>query len=329
MFKVNQSKVKTYLRCRQAYHFKYVEGLRSKRTSRPLAFGTLMHEMIEDYVSGKDPLLRLKKIDPKRLSMFQSERDKYGDILSAARDIMTEYMIHYEDDGINYIKYKGSFAEHLFEMQLTKKIIFKGKIDTLCETGNGLRWLVEHKTFNQMPSEDQRWRNIQSAVYLHASDHLKIKPLDGIMWDYIWSKEPSKPQELKDGSTSLKKLNTLPTTVINTLKERGQHKKPQYRNLIKAAEANVSKYFKRIHTTRKSKVMKKVIDDFVETAEEMAVMHGKSKVKTIDRHCDWCEFEGLCRADLQGHDVEFLKKKDFYYEEDEFDHYKSKAESAD
>lgn len=320
LFKVSQSKVKTWRKCRQAYAYKYVDGLRRKVVSRPLKFGTIVHQMLEAWAKKEDPFKLLDKINLKDKKLFQSEREAYGNIISDIRTIMTEYFLFHKNDGLEVIPLKKERAEHIFELPLTNRILFKGKIDLFAETGNGLRWLVEHKTFGRMPSEDHRWRNIQSSVYLWAGEKLGVK-LDGTMWDYIGSKPPNVPEQLKNGDTSIRAAESLPTTIINTLKERGQLKDKKYAGLIKKAEGDRKKWFQRIHSRKRPAVIKQMMDDFTESAMEMEEIGMKSRVRTIDRHCDWCEFEPLCRATLQGLDVKFTMDREYYHEEDEFDYY--------
>ena len=51
--KVSQSKIKTWRQCKRAYWFKYVENLRKKTKSRPLEFGTIVHEMLTGHAKRK------------------------------------------------------------------------------------------------------------------------------------------------------------------------------------------------------------------------------------------------------------------------------------
>lgn len=320
MFKVSQSKVKTWRQCRQAYHFREVEGLRRKKPSRPLTFGTIVHEMLDSKINGNDPFKKLAAIAKTNAKEFRSAREEYGDIVQDVETIMREYWDHYKKDGLEYMRFENKRAEHSFEMTLTKGIMLKGKIDAFAELPTGLHALVEHKTFNRMPSEDHRWRNMQSAIYHHVAREFEIE-LDGTLWDYIRSKPPGVPPVLKDGSTSIKEVESLPTTIIDTLKERGHLKDKKYASLIKRAEADRKKWFVRQFNRVRPKVIDSLTADFIDTAKEMATLHGKSKTKTIDRHCEWCQFEPLCRAEIQGHDVAFTKRSEYRVEENPFDYH--------
>src|SRR5690606_10377987 len=149
-----------------------------------------------------------------------------------------------------------------------------------------------------------RWRNLQSAIYIRVNDILGWSAVDGMCWDYIWSKPPQTPGILKDGSMSQKMIDTLPERIIDLLK---QEKVPakQYQSFIdRGAETNYPKYFDRIYTPVNEQVVESVMSDFLNTAREMAERHDKVKDKNIERHCSWCDYQDLCRAELQGLDVD-------------------------
>lgn len=313
IFKVSQSKVKTWRRCRQAYWYRYVMKLRRIFKSRPLQFGTIVHNMIEEDANGRDPMKYLRKLGRDQGEMFRVQREAYGEIIDDARLIMTEYFNHWEDYDLIYVNLKGKRAEHSFEVEIADGLIATGKLDNIAKS-KGLRWLVEHKTFSQMPNDDHRWRNIQPAVYIEVNDRLGLPPLDGILWDYIRSKPPSYPQILKSGKMSARGLDSLPLRIIETFKERGINiNEPKFKGLMKSAKQNRSRYFQRIHTPVRPKVVKSLFGDFVNTAQEMRKLHGQNeaRVRNIDRHCDWCDYEPLCRAALMGLDEKFIMKREY------------------
>ena len=72
--KVSQSKVKMWRQCKFAYHCKHVEKLRKKTKSRPLTFGTLVHEMLEAHANGDDPFDQLNKASVINAKLFDGGR---------------------------------------------------------------------------------------------------------------------------------------------------------------------------------------------------------------------------------------------------------------
>ena len=313
-FMVSQSKVKTFRRCHRAYHYRYVEKLRKKRKNRPLQFGTMIHEMLERYINGDDPSSYLRELenDVNQMRLFAQEREEYGDIIEDVEDIITDYMEHWENDGLRFIRKAGRGAEHTFEIEIMRDVIWNGKIDAIAATRNKLRWLVEHKTYTRKPTDDDRWRNLQSVTYFRANDIMGWQPLDGALWDYIKSKAPAVPGLLKDGSLSTKQIDTLPSKIHRVLaqaKVTASDKTAQA--LLQKAERNRSEYFQRVHTPVNRAVADMVFADFEATVREMVDKHGKCSDMNIDKHCGWCDYEPLCRSMLQGLDVDYVKEREY------------------
>lgn len=310
VFKASNSKVNTYRRCHQAYWLKYVEKLRRKRKARPLLFGSIVHDMLDAHKNNQDPFKVLAKFAREHSQTIRLHREEYGELVDDADCIMTEYFEHYRDDGLRWQPIKRKLAEHEFSLDVEDGLVITGRIDGFAKTKNGLRWLAEHKTFSRMPSEDDRWRNTQSPLYLRVTQLLGWPEPDGTMWDYIWSKPPSRPQLLKSGSIAQRSINTLPSRVIETLSAY-KLSPAKYAHLIKSATKNRRAYFSRVFTPTKKRVVDMVYADFMATAREMRDNHGKSKARAIGRHCSWCEFEPICRASLTGGDVDFIKERDY------------------
>lgn len=320
MFHTSQSKTETWRRCRQAYHFSYVENLAPRRINRPFAFGRIIHEMKELKAQGDDPFLILSDLQKKHGRMFKEEIEEYGDILGDTRLIMVDYYDYDKERGsIEVIPRRKQHAEHPFEIEIDKGILFKGKIDQFARSKNKLNWIVEHKNHKDIPDEDRRWRNLQSAVYTRAVDMLGWLPVEGLLWDYIRSKSPSRPSILKNGQFSKRAMDTLPSVVVDQIVNvMGRKPSDIPKFMIDAAKRNRPNYFQRIYTPTKKALIDKVFADFLETSREMADLHGKSKTKTIGQHCAWCQFEPLCRAELRGLDVDYIKEHDYYVDKADY-----------
>jgi hypothetical protein len=150
LFNVSQSKVKTWRKCRFAYHMRYVEKLRRRRVARPLKFGRIVHSMLEAHANGDDPLGALEKINIDDQQLFAVEREEYGEIIDDIRCIMSEYLeMDFKQNELTPLRRKGKAAEHWFELPLPEYgIVIVGKIDEVARTRRDkLTWLVENKTF--------------------------------------------------------------------------------------------------------------------------------------------------------------------------------------
>jgi CRISPR/Cas system-associated exonuclease Cas4 (RecB family) len=313
IFFTSNSKTKVWRRCRQAYWYRYVERLRRKQKSRALKFGSVAHELVETLANGGNMMMRLKEIARHEDKLFRSQQEEWGNLVDDMRVIMTEYEDFWEDYDLKYIKLRGKRSEFTFQVEIAPGIVAEGKIDRIAESDD-LRFLVETKTFSQMPNDDHRWRDLQPALYLKVNQMVKLPPIDGVLWDYIRSKPPSFPQILKSGKVSARGLDSLPTRVYEFMKSRGlSAKDKKYAPLLKQVIANRKRYFQRTRNIVKLRVVDALYADFVNTSKEMRELHGQKDAtfRNMERHCDWCEFEPLCRAALLGLDEKFLKKKDY------------------
>ena len=319
MFKVSQSKIKQWRRCRAAYSFKYVDMLRKKVKARPLMVGSIIHEMIEAHANGDDPLAVLDAINLKEMKLFEAERELYGNIVQDIRDIMTAYFAYWEKNGdLVYIRHQRRNAEHSFELE-HEGIILKGKIDAFAKRrGSKLRFLIEHKTFKRKPSEDSRWKNVQSSVYLKVCELMGWGHFDGVLWDYIGNRPPKAPEVLKSGKLSGRAITTLPSVVLRTLAENNLST-THYQEYIKQVEANQSEYFFRLPTPVNQRVIDRVFAEFMATAHQVEELHGVDRSRSIDLHCDYCDYRSICQAELLDLDVEFVKEREFYVESEDQD----------
>ena len=311
---VSNSKVNDWRTCHKKFEFKHEEKIQRKKRSRPLKFGGIVHKMHEADAAGQDPFDKLAEINLKEYDLFESEREEYGNIVDDIRYIMRGYYAYYEDEPLILVPYKKRRAEHPFEVDIAKGITCKGTIDAVSRMKKKL-WLTEHKNHKSFPSAEHRWRNLQTVVYFKINELTRMfEPFEGTLWDFVRTKVPTRPQLLKSGKMSERELDTLPEVIVDTIKGHGLDPRA-YKSLVDTATANMANWYERVYTPVKPFVVKRVWEDFVTTAKEMAT--SKDRTRNIGRHCDWCEFEPLCRAFWTGGDFEFLMK--YEYEPAEYD----------
>ena len=313
LFKVSQSKVKTFRTCRRAYHFRYWEKLRKKVKARPLTFGIIIHDMLDAFANGKDPFAVLTKTAKINKKLFADEKEMYGQIIDDIRFIMEAYFKYYTKKSLKYLKYRGVAAEHELEVKIGSGFLFVFRVDHFGKTEDNLRWLVENKTFSQQPGEDQRWRDLQTCMYIRACKMIGIKDLNGICWNYIRSKPPTRPEVLKDEKhLSKRAIVTLPAVVHGVIKERGLDPKI-CKDQIKAAEECIPTYFNRVFNPTIPQVIDTLFNEFIETCIDIRDQHGESTDRNIGQHCSWCDYELICRTELTGGDTEYVKEHEYEY----------------
>jgi hypothetical protein len=316
VFKVSQSKVKTWRMCHRAYHLKYVEKLRRRRIRRPFRFGNIIHNMLEADSNGDDPFKTLDKMAKVDKKVFIQEKEAYGDIIGDSRTIMEHYFDYWPKNSLTFLRRGTKCAEHDFEVEIAKGIVAKGKIDAVAKTPNKLKWLVENKSFKRLPNEDHRWRNLQSVVYIRTIEMMGWwDNMAGTCWNYIKSKPPTVPETLKSGKLSTRSIDTLPGVVLDTIRANKMNPK-DYKELLENAEASQKGFFLRIFNPVNKSVVDKVFQGFVDTAKEMSQYHGIKSDMNVDRHCEYCDYEAICRAELTNSDVDFVKEREYTHEDE-------------
>lgn len=311
--KVSQSKIKVWRKCHQMYNYRYVMRLKRKMVKRPLMFGRIVHEVVEAYINGDDPFEVIDKISFDQEKLFTAEREMYGEIIEDMRLIMRGYFEHWPERNLKFLRVNKRNAEHTFDIEIAPDIILTGKIDAIADSPNKNRWLVEHKSFTRLPTDDHRWRNLQSAVYIRVVDMLGWfkRGIDGTLWDYIHSKPPTIPNILKNGTQlSSASVATVLPAVMDEIERLGLKKKDNEKVIAMAKESE-KQYFIRIFTPVKPKVVDYLFASMIDTARDIAE-NGETKTDmNPDTHCEWCDFEPLCRARMMGNDYDSIIEREY------------------
>lgn len=286
-----------------AYYYKYGLKLRPKKKGIALRRGSIIHECIEAYDSGRSwrkPYRNFAKQFYEET--FKEEIVEMGDIPRMVEELMENYQALYENDGLTYL---GN--ELHFELPLMPGVVIEGYLDALVEDEKGAIWPKETKTYKRNPDYDFLLLNTQSALYTWAVTEMGYSP-KGTLWDIIRAKEPGRPQFLKDGKVSKRGIDSTPYTVKKALREMGQNPE-DYEDLL--AKVSYEDYFRRYPVRVNPTVVKGIMDDFKSTAREIMKFGGKLRDRNLGKGCAWCDYKPLCQADLMGLDTEFIQKKQF------------------
>lgn len=306
--KVSQSKAKLFRRCKYAYHLKYVRELRKKRVSRPFQFGKLIHSVIESDFNGDDPFEVLHSMSIDQLKIFAAEKEMYGEILQDVELIMTDYFEYWaQKDPLVPIRFRKKSAEHEIHLDYSRNLTIVIILDGIVRGKNHLRWLLENKTFSKRPTEDDRWRSMQSCLYHKVLEMDSGKVLDGTCWNYVCSKPPVRPELLKSGLISAKKCDTLPSVIKGMMARQNI----EDRKALDAAYSNLPRWFYRVYSPVSKQVVNRMFDEFIETCHEIVRDHGNVKAKTIDRHCSWCDYSAICSSELTGTDTKMIERREY------------------
>lgn len=310
--RTSHSKIKTWRRCHKAYDYKYNQKLRPKKKGIPLLFGSLVHEMIEADANKQDPDTILETYRKEHAKAFREEREVHEEFIKMVSDVMKGYFLYYANDPIKYLQHKKTKkrAEHEFEYEIAKGVIVVMKLDGVGATKDKRTWLVEHKT-GQIPDEGVRYRDTQTALYAPVPAMMGFPEVDGICWNYIRRKAPAWPEVLKNGRLSERKnIDTTPAVYLEAIREAG-HDPRDYKEILETLRGKESNFYKRVFMPVNPKMAKQLMADLVETADEIEERAKIDHTRNITRDCSFCEYEGLCRAELMGLDTDIIRRKDY------------------
>lgn len=309
------SEVNLWNKCKQAHHYRYDERIQRRRPIIPMLKGKILHDMLHNHVMAKvnddyekDAWDALDVYREQYDKFFKEEQEEYGDIPGECERIFLAYLRRYKNDDLTY---EGS--EELIETNLTGNLRLKGFIDKRAVDKKHRRWIMDHKFHKNIPSVEERFHDLQLAIYVWAwnREHPETR-IDGICWDYVRTMPPTEPEVLKNGQLSKRKnIRCDRATYEDCIKREGLKKK-DYEPFLRMLDQNENMFFERVFLPAPSKKMiDQIISDFRTTAvliDNLQGIHPRSMNKF---NCTGCEFRALCEAEVRGLDVKFVKKSQY------------------
>lgn len=327
MLKVSHSRIKAWRSCHRKHYNRYVRKLKRRVKGKPLQIGSLGHDCLHCIAEKKPWLPVIKEYERGLQKLFVEEREDFIDIPNRMVQIIRRYLKKYEGDGLKYPRLKGQRSEHRVEIDMGKDILFTAYLDKIPQDEQGNFWLMEHKFTKQMPDEAFRIWDVQTILYAWIMPKAGYPEPYGVLWDYIRTKPPAIPDLLKSGALSQKKsMDTDIQTYRDAIKQHGLREK-DYREMLDHLKGREVKFFNRIPLPIPEDVLKWMIRDFWTSVAEIRHLGEKLRDMNTTWLCRNCEYEPLCRAEIQGLDISFVLKANYVQkEESENDEAESRSE---
>lgn len=318
-FKVSHSKIKLGRRCHKAYYYKYVLKLKKRVKSRALIVGSLVHSCLESYFRHGYYLPEIRKWkDQEFKKMFKEEQALHADVIPLVKELIRGYIKTWDARGLQML-----WVEKEFEVEISPGIVLIGKIDGLAECDKGRRWLVEHKTCKKMPGEEVRIFDTQAILYTRALPFIDEEPVTGVVWDYLRTKLPAKPELLAKGGLSTRKnIDTTPEVYRREIKRHGLDPRG-YEGILEELEAKRDSFYRQIRLPFNQSMGDRVMEELIITSwqlQDLEERHSEGEdcfARNLTRDCSWCDFNTLCHAELRGDDTEYLLKHDYIVRKDD------------
>jgi hypothetical protein len=305
---VSNSLLKAHAMCEKQFEYKAVDQLVPNRVGLPLKRGSWLHELLQVKYEGGDWRRRHRELTKEFNRMFDEEKEYYGDLPGACEDIMRryDYTWRIEDSGLIVIA-----VEKVFEVSWPHGHTFQGKFDVIVEDEYG-RWLMEHKSHKTIPDDAYRFQDVQTARYVWGLNRLgTYGEITGILWNYLSTTLPKRPQVTKTGRLSRRRIRTDVLTFTSALLEYGFDIREFKDDIIRLKGRN--DFFRRERVPIQDKVVERLVREGVVSADRM---ERGPYVRNIGRHCSFqCSYQDLCIADLYGGNTNLLIKAKFHQEE--------------
>ena len=297
----SHSKIKTFRRCPKSFDYKYNQGLVRKVAPAALTRGVVFHEMLDAQVMGTDWRIPLNAYREVYKTLWDDEAADFPSP-EQLESLFHRYQAHWKNDGLDY---RGkSEIEISCEYRGMK---FKGIIDKYPVDSEGRTWVMDHKTHRILPDEHTRFSDLQTVLYYWGMRENGDSPT-GVLWDYIRTKPPAIPEQLKAGGLSKRaNIDTDYETYMGEIRRLKLDPAPYADILEKTKKVT---FFKRVPLPAPSEqLIQNVVSDFFDTAVE--ILEAKKYPRNMTRDCKSCTFYNLCSAEIRGLDSEFIRKQSF------------------
>jgi hypothetical protein len=326
-FEVSHSKIKLARRCLKAYEYRYLRRLQKRVKSRPLIVGSLVHSCLEMYFRDGHYLPAITAWQQGEFSkMFKEEQALHKDILPLAKQLIRGYISNWKQSGLEMVwvekEFKvvicgtGSPEDHI----PGPDIVFNGKIDGKArEIGRPKStWLVEHKTCKKMPGEEVRIFDTQVLLYQAALELIGEEPVTGVIWDYLRTKLPTRPELLKSGALSVaKSIDTTREVYEREIKRHGLDMRG-YTDILETLDSKRDQFYRQVRLPIRADMGRTLLQELIQTSQFLWGLEFEYHnaglnhcTRNLTRDCSWCDYAPLCHAELRGEDTSYLLKHDY------------------
>ena len=313
--RLSNSKANTWRRCPKKFFYKYELGLRPKTKGLPLLRGDWLHQMLEYHYNDRDWRKIHRKLKKQFFTLFEEEREEYGDLPAETARIMKSYLRHWRKKDREYHTVDTELNEVI---TMRNGVEFNFIIDRIVEDELGGLWLWDHKTVKSFMDADFMLLDAQLARYFWAAEQMGYVPLKGVVFNEIRTKPPVIPEVLQSGALSQRQnMDTDYYTYARAIKRQGLDPR-SYAETLHRLRGNTDKFFRRTFMPKDRALTKRTITDLLETGEEIATAQRRIRFpRTVNKTCTWdCEFKDVCITEYFGGDPTSLIKSKFEAKEE-------------
>ena len=185
--------------------------------------------------------------------------------------------------------------------------IYRGTYDGIVQDKDGFYWLLEHKTASRI-STDHLPLDEQVVSYIWAAQQEYGIELEGVIYNILLKKTPTKPRELKNGGLSkAKNIKTTYDAYVDALEEYYDAVPwEEYEDILNYLQGRDNEFFWRKKLTKTQDEIKDIEHRIYQEFQDMTDPDLKIYPRP-SRDCIWkCDFREVCIAMNQGADYQYM-----------------------
>ena len=303
------SSIKDWKSCRMAWYYKRVRRISPRLKPVALKKGSVIHELLEAYLKGEDWRGKLPKIQEEYDNMSEEEKEHYGNIPGDCESIIQRYITYWKDDPVETLAVELGFGmDGKPPLELAPGVWMQGKIDWVFRNHHGI-WVGDHKSFGrQLPNDAFRFQDLQTVIYFRALPLLGFPKPVGMVFNYLKSKVPPKPQVLKNGELSKsKKIGASYEGFMEAILENGLNP-DDYLEQLEIAKGNL--FYIRKYLAKPKTMADSMMDELRIVNLEMKYLRN-FPIRNLRRECSFCSYCSLCTAEMLKLDVDYVLQNEY------------------
>jgi len=315
-YEIHASDMASFKRCRVLWNYTSPLRRHLEVAFPPVFFflGSGVHAALAAYYErGVDPVTAFKL-------WYWWRKQRYA---SSGHGLSTEQSLKYAEQaklGIGMLKHYASvypLEKEVFELVLAESFFSvpirslggrrsahyyaAGTFDGVVVDRNGHYWLLEHKTYKQVRGEGQFDLSDQAKMYIYAAQEQFGLPVQGVVYNILRKKIPSRPMELQRGGLSRSKgIDTTYEVYLDEVKRLG-YAPSDYADILGRLQERGNTFFYRFQIRKSPKEMKLFQKLLYITAREMCRPNLILYPCNDDWQCRNCWFSEPCVMEQAGH----------------------------
>ena len=184
--------------CLKKYEYRWVDELvpLPKNQSEALRRGLWIHRCLECSDWGQDFEPELERMLEWAVAQ-QADEAKAYQLASEVSDLCQQYLRYWADNPDSMGPWTLAGTEVPVEYSPTPGVKLSATVDCLKRDNAGRLWIWERKCLADIPDSD--WRGVDPQTMLQLVLQRTHEPVMGVVFDYVWTKNPPVLRVKKDG----------------------------------------------------------------------------------------------------------------------------------